>query len=51
LRALLDDADWMRWVEAGPFKQSGRQAVEILPERVSLHSSFNEYISVERAFM
>jgi hypothetical protein len=39
----MDDADWKRWVEAGPFKQSSGQIIEIHPEGVGLHSSFDEY--------
>jgi hypothetical protein len=45
---LMDDADWKRWVEAGPFKKSSGQIVEIHPEGIGPHSSFDEYFSVER---
>src|SRR5271170_3412381 len=44
----MDDADWKRWAEAGPFKQSSGQIVEIRPQGVGPHSSFDEYFSVER---
>jgi hypothetical protein len=44
----MDDADWKRWVEAGPFKKSSGQIVGIHPEGVGPHSSFDEYFSVER---
>lgn len=43
----MDDADWKRWAEAGPFKQSSGQIVEIHPEGVGPHSPFDEYL-VER---
>jgi hypothetical protein len=44
----MDDVDWERWAEAGPFKQSSGQIVKIHPEEVCPHSSFDEYFSVER---
>ena len=43
----MDDADWKRWAEAGLFRQSSGQIVEIHPQGVGPHSSFDKYFSVK----